>query len=471
MASLPDMDARDNQRARSSRPVADSRAYVLIADAQVDRAAACLDSITSFNVNARVARDGDEALNILRLSGAPVLLIVDLTLSRVDGFGVIEAVRAAPGRAEIIAWSSTPELREFATHRLAGLDVKVFGGAVGPEIIRGAVDRALRRGLDMDATPQTHDTQAAQDVYDAMTQLSERARKLSGAAGVAVYWRAAGETKFRASVTWASDTPVPHSPYHLPRVFGWILETGEALVMPDLTARHLADVSTSSAQDVVRGLVAVPIVGSDEAILGTICVFDLQPLTFGDDVVAALKALGREGLPRDSMVASVIRPAPLRPALPEHMEAVPAGGLLARPDAARLIARELARLHREQRPLSVIAFDVRPSASNDETTGAVLTVEIAEAVGETLVRAIRASDLAVRWSADDVLLVLPGLGALEARPVAERVRAALQAGARHRVAVSGGVAELLPGEAFEDLVARAKEKLQLARQRGHNRVA
>jgi len=51
------------------------------------------------------------------------------------------------------------------------------------------------------------------------------------------------------------------------------------------------------------------------------------------------------------------------------------------------------------------------------------------------------------------------------------VRAALQAGASHRVAVSGGVAELLVEETFGAVVSRAREKVRLALERGHNRVA
>ena len=67
--------------------------------------------------------------------------------------------------------------------------------------------------------------------------------------------------------------------------------------------------------------------------------------------------------------------------------------------------------------------------------------------------------------------MLPGLSVTEARPVAERVRAALQAGARHSVAVSGGLAELRADDTFESVVTRANEKVRLARERGHNHLA
>ena len=66
--------------------------------------------------------------------------------------------------------------------------------------------------------------------------------------------------------------------------------------------------------------------------------------------------------------------------------------------------------------------------------------------------------------------MLTGLSVTDARHVAERVRAVMQAGAGHRVSVSGGVAELLADETFEVVVARANEKVRVARERGHNRV-
>lgn len=478
----------DSPLDHSSTPLPGASArYVLVADAQPDRTAACLESVKPFSVDVRLARDGDEALDILRRHGAPVLLITDLSLARTDGFAVIEALRAAHrGRAAVIAWSSSPELREFAAQRLAGLNVKVLGGAVAPEVLRGAIERAMRREMEGDEPPVSAEGPAGEDVYEFMTRLSEQARKLSGAAGVAVYWKAEGETRFRASVTWASETPVPHSPYHLPRVFGWILETGQAFVMPDLTASQVADVSMPSAQDVVRGLVAVPIVGPKQEIVGAICVFDLKPLTIGDDVVEALKALGLRARRREAIDRSIAGPGP-EPArlVPGAAEAPPPrptrdvvdrpqaeafAGLLDRPDASLVISRELARLRREQRSISVVAFDVSPMGSPSEAD-AGSTNEVIGAVGEALARATRASDLAVRWSGADLLLVLPGVAVLEARHVAERVRAAMQAGGRYLLAVSGGVAELEQDESFEMLVARAKEKAQLARQRGHNRVA
>jgi len=135
--------------------------------------------------------------------------------------------------------------------------------------------------------------------------------------------------------------------------------------------------------------------------------------------------------------------------------------------ARRVESRAHARARREQRQLSVVLFDVDPIGRGPDAGAAPDSLE---AVSDTLARAIRGSDLAIQWNRDELLVVLPGLSGAEARQVAERVRAAMQAGARHRVSVAGGVAELLADETVESAVERANEKVRLARERGHNRV-
>ena len=555
--------------------------YVLIADANVQRTAACLKLMRPFNVGALVARDGEEAIRVLERFGPPILLITDLSLSRKDGFAVIEALRSVDRtRAEIIAWSSFRELREFAAHRFAGLNVRVFGRPVAPAVVGSAIERALRSRAAANRSSGSSSGPGAEDVYQTMTELSERARQLCGTAGVAVYLRASGDMKFRASVIWTSDEPIPHSPYHIPRVFDWILETGEALVLPDLVTQPLSDTPMSTLQDVVRGLVAVPIVSNDRQVVGTICVFDVKPLTLGLAEVDALKALGRgvsvgsttasagpgiadqppggpapavshpddaaaslsldtpsietldhgvsvgsttasagpgtvdqpPGGPApavsypDDAAASLSPDAPSIEALDQGVPVGPAATpvvseagdqLLRGPDPAGshpddaaespsldshtalldrrggyfAIARELARVRREQRQLSVVLFGVGTLSRTDGATVTGSTQDLLDTVRETLTEGIRGSDLAIRWSREELLLVLPGLSATQARPVAERVRAAMQAGARHRVAVSGGVAELLADETFESVVARAGEMVRFAREHGHNRVA
>ena len=480
-----DMSTWDDQHGHSAATARETEfAYVLVADTDVQRTAACVvEAIKAFNVGVLVARDGEEAVGILQRFGPPILLITDLSLPGKDGFAVIEALRDIDrGRAEIIAWSSFRDLREFASNRLAGLSVRILSGSVAPAVLRGAIERALRSGAGATAPPSPSSAPTAEDIHQTMTELSEKARQLCGTAGVAVYLKGARDAQFRASVTWTSEPPIPHSPYHMPRVFDLILETGNALVLPDLASQPLSDVPTSTLQDVVRGLVAVPIVGGDGQIVGTICVFDVKPLTLGEAEVDALKALGR------SLAVRPVTPAgrPEKDGQTLHgAERLVSGsdgsaqplsldvgtGMLDRRGANLAIARELARVRREQRQLSVILFDVDPVTRTDRDGVAASAHDPIGAVSETLTSAIRGSDLIIRWSREEFLVVLTGLGVTDARHVAERVRAVMQAGVGRRVAVSGGVAELLADEMFDVVVARANENVRVARERGHNRVA
>jgi diguanylate cyclase (GGDEF)-like protein len=469
--------------------------YVLVADTNVERAAMCLDAIRRFKAGVLVARDGEEAARILDRFGPPILLIVDLSLARRDGFAVIEGLRAQRrGRTEIIAWAAFRELSEFAAQRLSGLNVRVLRGGAPADVIQTAIERAFERHSNSASVADAVSMPSAEELHEIMTALAEKARHLVRTPGVAVYLRAPGATQFRASVTWTSDSPIPHSPYYMPRVFGWILETGEALVLPDLATQPLSDVPTSTLQDVVRGLVAVPITAPSGQIVGTICVFDLKPLVLSDVDVDALKALGRSvsfadhGRPADAEAAPDIHhphtaphswaavgeaPAAAAPP-PPRVERVPEPApepptaLLDRLNGEFAAARELARARREERSVSVVLFCV---SSDAPAPGPAARDDAAALVARTLIKVIRESDLPIRWAGDEVLLILPGLGLDGARRVAERVRAALQAGTGHRAAVSAGVAELMAAESFGALVTRAHERVRLALEHGHNRVA
>ena len=274
----------------------------------------------------------------------------------------------------------------------------------------------------------------------------------------------------------------------MPRVVNWILDTGETVILPDLdvTAESSSSGPATTFDD-VRGLMAVPIVVDEQPVVGAICVFDVKPLRFSDMDVKALKALGRRARiqpPRDRIdrspdtaaapatVHGATRIATRRGDSVETVSAEASSTLLDRASGDLAIARELTRIRREKSELSIILLDVDPHrGSKQEIPEQPIPEVLVETAGETLSRAVRGSDLSIQWGERELLVVLPGLGLTEARPVAERVRAAIHAGARHHAAVSGGVAALRADDTFESLVARADERLRLAREHGHNRVA
>jgi diguanylate cyclase (GGDEF)-like protein len=475
---LIDTTVWNKVRGSSSPGRAGELAYVIVADTLEPRVAVCLAALKPYNLGVLVARNGDEALGLVRRFGAPVLLIVDLLLPAPDGFAVIDATRQA-GQTEIIAWSSVRGLREFAAHRLRGDHVRVLGGRVALTVVQRAIERALSNRWTGDSTARLD------PVDEMMSTLAAKARVLCRTAGASVYLKAPGESEFRTVFKWDYEEAIPYSPADLPRVFEWILKTDEALVLPDLSRQRASGASALRLRDSLRGLVAVPVASPDEQTIGMLCVFDVRPFRFDGTDIDALKALGR-GVstgaaspaaaetpslrPRDSGTVVVQVEPPPMVAPPPVASSSTAIALLDRRDGNLAIARELARVRREQRHLSVVLFDV------DSTTVASETIrdsqhDLVSTVAAPLTGAVRGSDLAIRWSREEVLVVLAGLNAIEARRVAERIRAAMQAGARSPVAVSGGVAELLAEDTFESVMARANQQARLAKARGHNRVS
>lgn len=460
--------------------------YVLIADADAQRGAACLEAIKPFGLGVLVAREGEEAVRVVGRFGPPTLLITDLSLPRPDGFAVIDAVKRTPrAGVPIIAWSPSREVREFAVHRLAGMNVRVLDGAVAPLVLRGAIERALQAS----GLVERADAHAASpdDLNEAMSSLSAQAMRLARVSGAAVYVKVPHDAQLRANITWRYDEPAADTLDFLPYVAAWIMRTGNPLIVSDVSVQSTIDRPALPKLGAVRGFAAVPVTGTDGVVIGAICVFDLKPMVLNAADVEKLKALGRGGSApaaraSDAIVRAKIESAPPRG---ERVQAVGAAApeqpatrklvnwpatLIDRRHGLQAIAREWALASRHQRALSVVLFRIDRLLPDDRPTG-MLDQESLATLATTLTRVMRASDSAIRWSGVELLLLLPGLSQEEAHRVAERIRATMQVAAGFGLAVCGAVVELSADDTPQSLLTRAYQKVQAAREHGHNRVA
>lgn len=447
--------------------------YVLVVDSVPERAGACLEAVAPFLVGFLVARDGAQARGIIDRFGPPLLLVVDLALPSNDGFELIEFLRNRDhGRSEVIAWCASRQMREYASARLSGRAVHVLASSAAASTIRAAVEHSLERKVIAAPPPAPPSRWLAEELPRVMSELAYRTKQIVHTPGVAVYMHGPGDSAYRASFSWNSENLMPHSPGHLPRAFEEVARSGRAVITRDFAI--VPDAAGSEVRDGVRGLAGFPVVANGE-ILGALCLFDTLPLTITDDQISALETLARTAVedlnpacvdnrlqPLAASVTPVVEQRSIATIAASPLDWPPA--LLERVGGEFAVARELARARREGKELSVVLFEIAPLT--DETD----LDESVQHASETLLRAIRQSDLPIRWSGREFLVVLPGLTGSSARTVAERVRAALQAGTRHRVAVSGGVAELEDEEGFGEVVSRARERVSLARGRGHNRV-
>ncbi len=75
------------------------------------------------------------------------------------------------------------------------------------------------------------------------------------------------------------------------------------------------------------------------------------------------------------------------------------------------VARELARVRRDQRQLSIVLFDISADKGVDSISKPpVADRDVIDSVADTLIRAIRPTDLPIRWGGSEFLLVLAGTG-------------------------------------------------------------
>jgi diguanylate cyclase (GGDEF)-like protein len=152
-------------------------------------------------------------------------------------------------------------------------------------------------------------------------------------------------------------------------------------------------------------------------------------------------------------------------------------GLYNRRHFVELADAEVARARRTSAPLSLAMLDIDHfKAVNDvfgHPVGDLALKEVARAMRETL----RTSDVPARFGGEEFVVLLMDTPLEGAIAVTERLRervgrSEVPAG-KGRVArftVSGGVAELAPGERFEVLLARADEALYRAKEDGRNRT-
>ena len=439
--------------------------YVLIADTDERRIAACIAAVKPHRYGALVAANSDEALRILDRFGAPLLLFTDVLIPPQGGFALIDAVRALqPVRTGIVAWASARGVREFALCHLADLHVRVLRASAPAPVIRSLVQAMLNGpaprhnggGETESLTPSANE--------DLVDWLQTRAREICRTPGIAVYMREEAGNSFRSSGSWTPDEPIPQSLDYLPHALNRVMETREPFVAFDVDAGPAGHAVDERGFAGVRGIIAVPIYAADRAnVVGMICAFDVKPLTLDARQVEALTALGRNAAGGASVEAGgrlggrrSHAPAPF-PAQTVLRAVASKVTLLDRDAGSIAVARELARVRREQYPLSVVLFDINARATDEETLSSAPSP--VDDFGPTLTRVVRGSDLAIRWGRRELLLVLPGLHSSEARRVADRVRQAVRSGAGDRVAIAEGVAEL-GSDTWESTLARAGDDLR-----------
>jgi diguanylate cyclase (GGDEF)-like protein len=142
------------------------------------------------------------------------------------------------------------------------------------------------------------------------------------------------------------------------------------------------------------------------------------------------------------------------------------------------LAQEAQRAHRSGRELSLLMLDVDHFKRFNDTYGHMTGDTCLAMVADVLRGATRrAGELAARYGGEEFALILPDVSLSEARNIAERIRADIEAlsvpcltGKRTRVTLSIGVASLGKDADVKALVEAADAALYRAKEQGRNLV-
>lgn len=140
-------------------------------------------------------------------------------------------------------------------------------------------------------------------------------------------------------------------------------------------------------------------------------------------------------------------------------------------DARFAICHEQAQ--RYARPLTLIMLDIDHFKRVNDTLGHRLGDEVLREFSQLLQECIRGSDGLGRWGGEEFLILCPETTLEQAVAFAERICARARTypfASGQQQTLSGGVAELMPGDTLDALLQRAEAALAQAKAQGRDRV-
>ncbi len=134
----------------------------------------------------------------------------------------------------------------------------------------------------------------------------------------------------------------------------------------------------------------------------------------------------------------------------------------------------LSAYERENRPFSLMIFDVDHFKKFNDTHGHQAGDEVLRKVGQTMTQVVKTNDLACRYGGEEFALVMPNTHITEAKIGAERVRKAIEEmtvefeGKTLRVTASTGVAEISEEDDSIKLIRRSDDSVYASKEAGRN---
>ena len=284
--------------------------YAIIADGNAARAAVTRTVLADLGFLGIIAADGIEATELLRDIGPPKIAVVDLTLSRHDGFRFIKELRRVANGKEtaVVATSAIPAFLEVA---MASAELGVGAAVVAGEItaLRQAIESSL---LTVPVPPPAVVGRRSPITDPSRVRAVTRVSSLFGAPSskslrglvddVARYFHVPialvslvldDRPWFEAHVGLSGEllenrgTPIEQS------FCRHVVVSGEPLVVDDAREHPAFRDNSLVRRGIVTSYVGAPISTEAGKTLGTLCLIDSIPRSFGPHDVADLAALAR----------------------------------------------------------------------------------------------------------------------------------------------------------------------------------
>ncbi len=137
------------------------------------------------------------------------------------------------------------------------------------------------------------------------------------------------------------------------------------------------------------------------------------------------------------------------------------------------VPQEIARLKRYGQPASLIVLDLDHFKQVNDQYGHVVGDLVLKEFCSVVQSCIRTTDILARWGGEEFVILLPNSGYINATPLAERIRVAVE---KHKfpynlkLTVSIGLTICQPSDSWDSWLNRADQALYRAKSEGRNRV-
>ena len=466
--------------------------YILIAMPNVNRGAAYRAVVSEAAYDTVLVRDGEEAKQELARRGPPALLILDLSLPKVDGFELLREVRKHASRSQTgaIVVSGHAPIRAAARKLAESLGIaRVLSFDVDRPALREAIDGALREHLPPRSpeaaavpapapTPQHPEPSLSIDELLQAVVVEACRRFRVPIAVVYLRFRDQEFLKGFGSLSDLSTVPAAAQAWTFLRQ---IAAGSDPLIVPDITTYPSLYDATPEGFSVLRGFAGTPLNAPHAQMSGTLCLLDIRPLRMDAPELDQLDSIGRDlvrDLTREGVRSHLqLAPGGTRPPdiddLQRLASADPLTGLANRRGGGEDIAAEISRARRQNSALSCVLLDIDHFKDVNDTFGHQAGDHVLREISSLLRRTVRAYDILIRWGGEEFLVILPGVQHEQARKLAERIRTAVEGlplAGIGGVTVSAGVAALGSDYSFEAMFEAADRRLYAAKAAGRNTV-